>query len=214
VPTVRRTSLLPRQAFVRDASLILVATEGRYTEAAYLELFQSSRLKIVPIPATERDDSAPQHVLGRMNAYVTENRIQWQEGDQCWLMLDVDRWKPFILDAVCREAAQKGYGLAVSNPCFELWLILHFADADPTADADCKAVDARLTTVMGGQGKRHCDPALYTAEALRAATERAQTLPDARPEGQRWPARPGTDVWKLAARLLERGDKQSEDRSQ
>lgn len=46
--------------------------------------------------------------------------------DEVWCVFDVDEHARF---QAARELAQrKEIGLAVSNPCFELWLILHFRE--------------------------------------------------------------------------------------
>ncbi|MEV5709909.1 RloB family protein [Actinoallomurus sp. NPDC052274] len=44
--------------------------------------------------------------------------------DDVWCVFDVDEFQD-IEDAVSL-ARRQGIGVAVSNPCFELWLLLHF----------------------------------------------------------------------------------------
>lgn len=46
--------------------------------------------------------------------------------DEVWCVLDVDEHSRF--DAARYLAERHGIRLAVSNPCFELWLILHFRE--------------------------------------------------------------------------------------
>lgn len=51
------------------------------------------------------------------------------EIDEFWCVFDVE-WPinhPYLKDAV-EQARQNDINLAISNPCFELWLILHFQD--------------------------------------------------------------------------------------
>ncbi|HTF07791.1 MAG TPA: RloB family protein, partial [Asanoa sp.] len=45
--------------------------------------------------------------------------------DQIWCVVDVDE---FDIDAAVVEARRAGVHLAISNPCFELWLLLHHDD--------------------------------------------------------------------------------------
>ena len=47
--------------------------------------------------------------------------------DSVWCVFDVDE-HPNIPDAMTM-AADNGIELAISSPCFELWLILHFRDS-------------------------------------------------------------------------------------
>ncbi|WP_449060961.1 RloB family protein [Planomonospora algeriensis] len=67
-------------------------------------------------------------------------RIRDDEVDECWCVFDVE-WPqnhPNLRQAV-RLADEHGIHLAVSNPCFELWLILHFEDQTAfmnTSDAE------------------------------------------------------------------------------
>jgi hypothetical protein len=46
--------------------------------------------------------------------------------DHVWCVFDVDE-HPHIPDAK-QQARDNGIELAISNPCFELWLLLHFQD--------------------------------------------------------------------------------------
>lgn len=46
--------------------------------------------------------------------------------DEVWCVFDVDE-HPHLHDAR-QQARDNGIDLAVSNPCFELWALLHFQD--------------------------------------------------------------------------------------
>lgn len=51
-----------------------------------------------------------------------------QEDDELWLVLDTDRWSTAQLREVDQICKENSWNLAISNPCFELWLYLHYAD--------------------------------------------------------------------------------------
>ena len=190
-----RTKLLPRATNVRDAWLCVIATEGRKTEARYFTLFQSSRVEVVVFPTGEDNQSSPRHVLNRLGVY----REQYDFGpqDRLWLMIDVDRWTTQNLAEVCREAKQRSIGLAVSNPCFELWLWLHHADVE-TIDRDCKAIETRLRQHLGSYNKANLDTAKFKP-SIQEAIRRAQNM-DTDADAL-WPAHPGTHVYKVVASL-------------
>ena len=57
-----------------------------------------------------------------------KRRESFEEGDQVWAVFDRDQ-HPRFNDAVAL-CKQHGIGVARSNPCFELWLILHERDHD------------------------------------------------------------------------------------
>ena len=95
------------------------------------------------------------------------------EVDECWCVFDVE-W-PINhpnLDEAVQLANAHGIRLAVSNPCFELWLILHFEDQ--TAFLDTSAAESRSRRLDGRTGKR-MDPAHYL-EHRRTAARRAALL--------------------------------------
>ncbi len=56
-------------------------------------------------------------------------RSKDSEVDECWCVFDVEAAQPHPnLEPAVRLAEQNGIRLAISNPCFELWLILHHQD--------------------------------------------------------------------------------------
>ncbi len=193
-----RTGLVSRKEHVRDARLFVIATEGTHTEKQYLEgLFGSSRLKVITLDAGGTTLSAPNHVLARL----VDFKRQYDLGpdDEQWLMLDVDRWPPNLISNVCHEAQRKGFSLAVSNRCFELWLWLHFADPDP-ADTNCQQLKKHLRSTLGSYNESNLDLFPYTPERIADAIGRAKSLPHN--PAQPWPDFPGTHVYQLVERLL------------
>lgn len=193
---IQRKRLLDRTTNVRDATLYIVATEGEKTEKAYFALFGNSRVRVVVLPTDETGRSGPRHVLDRLDAF--QGTYDLGAGDERWLMIDVDHHRPEELNPICQEAEQKGIWLAISNPCFELWLYLHLADAD-ASDTNCHAVETRLRNALGGYNKANLDTNRF-APHVADAVERARNL-HANPS-ERWPAFPGTHVYKLVERLV------------
>jgi hypothetical protein len=194
----RRTGLVPRPQFVRDARIFVIAVEGEKTEAQYFSLFESTRVHVEVLPAGLGGLSAPRQVLERLVGF--EERFDLDTDDERWLVLDVDRQRGQFLEEVTQAARQSGYGLAVSNPCFELWLLLHFQEAD-RADTNCAAVIERLRPHVGGYNKAKIKLDPYTAGRTREAIARAKALEGER--DTRWPNLPGTHVYKVVEKLLQ-----------
>ncbi len=121
------------------------------------------------------------------------------EFDEIWCVFDTDEHKK--LAQAIEEAKQSGIEVAVSNPCIELWLVLHARDQ--TAHIHRHDVQ-RLSRELGlTDGKKIADAAWGTlVEAFRTAKQRARTL-DERHAGNDSPHRsnPSTDVWRLVDRL-------------
>ena len=75
---------------VRDASLVVIASEDRYAVRAVLRLL---RVHPDPVPGARNPrygKSAPEHVLNRIDEYIEEFEIG--EGDTFWVVCDCDHW--------------------------------------------------------------------------------------------------------------------------
>lgn len=104
----------------------IIITEGSVTEKEYFRKL-ASLYKGVSIKAfSQRLQSDPGHVL----ALAQKKDVDIEEGDQLWLVVDYDNraendFKP--LQVWVKEKAYRN--LAISNPCFELWLLMHYEEA-------------------------------------------------------------------------------------
>ncbi len=99
---------------------ILIVVCGQRTEKEYFEDFKQRGTPNISIKVKVKDKSPLKQV-----EYAASLK---EEGDftQVWCVLDVDHFDN--LDAALIEAKRGGIEIAVSNPCFEYWLILHLAD--------------------------------------------------------------------------------------
>ena len=110
-------------------------------------------------------------------------------------MFDVDE-HPEIKQSVNR-ARQKGVKVAVSNPCFELWLVLH--NQDQTAYIHRNKVQKLAEELGLIKGKRIDESSSdHLMEKYEDARRRAKEL-DRWHEGNGSPPRsnPSTGVWRL-----------------
>lgn len=106
-----------------------------------------------------------------MKRAIERNRDD--EVDECWCVFDVEWPKnhPDLSQAV-QLANDHGIHLAISNPCFELWLILHFEDQ--TAFMITSVAERKSRKLDGRSGKR-IEPAQYM-EHRQTASQRAALL--------------------------------------
>jgi hypothetical protein len=203
---VARRGLVDRKFHVRDCPIFVIATEGEKTEKPYFEsLFNDPRIKVHVLPTGPDGLSSPKHVADRLKDAQKRYQLAVNKGDEFWLVMDTDHHVKSNhvaeFKAVCQQAEQKGIGLAISAPCFELWLYLHFADS--TQDmTDSTSMEAHIRKHVPGY--THSDPHVhaFTREGVRAAIERARDL-DSNPEA-RIPEAPGTRVYRLAENLIRR----------
>lgn len=184
---------------LRDSSLVVIATEGSHTEKQYFGLFKSSRVQVFVLP-TKDTKSSPEHVLKRMTGFETHSEIG--DGDVLCLMLDVDRWGDKKLSQVCGQASDRGYMLAVSRPCFEVWLLCHFDE--PDADwTNCSEVITHIRKIRGKYNKSNLDLSWFHQDNVTAAIERASRIDTS--QGKRWPQSVGSHVYRVVEEILKRG---------
>ncbi|HXS67009.1 MAG TPA: RloB family protein [Streptosporangiaceae bacterium] len=113
---------------------LVVFCEGERTEPEYLEALkrQPSVRDVAAVDLrveTGQGGSVPR-TLTTMAAEARSRALEEDaEIDEFWCVFDVEwpRNHPGLRDAV-HYARANSIQLAVSNPCFELWLILHFQD--------------------------------------------------------------------------------------
>jgi hypothetical protein len=191
VPVSRRPRPLDRSVpCERDARLIVIASEGEKTEERYFRIFRSTKIQLKLITALG-GRSSPDHVLSNLVRFSEEFDLGID--DELWLVIDRDRWTTSALSKVAREVQSRGWGLALSNPCFEFWLALHFPDPLPSVLTSASLV-AHLQHVLGGFNKTRFNHLLFQPH-VRSAENRARAL-DTRPE-DRWPQNPGSRIYKI-----------------
>ena len=121
-----------RKTGIRSPDLFVIATEGVRTESAYFDgikqKLRDSRLNMLILTRDESGRSNPTQVIEQLDEYKKENRIGPR--DLLCLVIDRDSQSTSVaqLRKTYRLCTQKGYLLALSNPCFELWLLLHLVD--------------------------------------------------------------------------------------
>ena len=131
----------------RDARLFVIVCEGNKREKEYFtELAEGHRrVKVRLLPPTDDDSgkSAPKHVVERATNYVKEYGLA--KDDQLWLVMDVDRWGEEVLIPIGKECQKKNsWNVALSNPCFEVWLHLHLQDVSQTPTKTCQQMKGEL----------------------------------------------------------------------
>lgn len=182
---------------------ILVFTEGKKTEPVYLtHWYRLHREQVIvkvddfhgtPLPlvkqavARKKSDQRAQR-KGRGDAY-----------SEYWCVFDVDE-HPHIPQALDLAAAHE-INVAVSNPCIELWFVLHYQD-------QYAAVERGAAQRMSA-GLLHCEKKALMPEALtelasryRAARERAIALNRKHElDGSPCRSNPSSGAWQLIDRI-------------
>ena len=193
IQTSRKKRPLDRSSNpMRDARLIIIATEGRKTEEQYFRLFRSRRVQIIVLPTGKDNRSSPLDVLERLDKINEE--MELDSHDELWLMIDVDRWPTKNLKKVTKSAFSKKYSLAISNPCFEVWLLCHFQSL-PSNAKNCDIINNNLRKTLGGSyNKNNLEINAYKGK-VTTAIKHAKSADD-NPQA-RWPSCVGSHVYKV-----------------
>jgi hypothetical protein len=190
-----REKLYNRKTDTRTARLFVIACEGEATEALYFEELADGlrRVRVLPLPAVA-GQAAPKQVLERLNASGARRGLK--PDDELWMVIDVDHYFSGTHEDSTRraldEAAQRGYNVAISNRCFEAWLLYHFEAVAPHESV--AELVARLRLHLGGYSKNRSyfeKLRPHVTAAMRRAKE-ADTSP-----AQRLPDHPGSRVYRL-----------------
>ena len=184
----------------RDTRLFIVGTDDTYAPSQYFGFFQLSRVKVFVVPM-EGNKSSAQHALDRLLKY------EHHEDDELWLLLDTDHYtKGSHLKGFANalaEARKRGVEIAVSKPCFDLWLLLHQVDEAAVANIkNCTAAGDLFRATTGEFNKTNLKHAHYSWKAVVEAYRRAERL-DAGVQGGDIPQTNATRVWKLLRRIIE-----------
>lgn len=197
----RRARFRGIRAQRRVRKLFVIATEGSKTEAHYFALFQGpmarKNIKIEVLP-TRGGASSPAAILRRLNEYAHKNQLS--NSDELWLVIDVDRWGDKMLQAVATECKKRKFHTAVSNPSFELWLLLH--QEKPRIPRTVKECIRELERLLGAYDKAEYDTSVL-ADNVHYAIEHARRLHQSAEDPEElWPKEPGSHVYLLVSRIL------------
>ncbi|MDB5034783.1 MAG: hypothetical protein JWQ98_2024 [Chlorobi bacterium] len=198
----RKASLARRRPFRDVQKRLLILCEGVVTEREYFIAFcRMERNRLVEIKIGECG-MVPKALV---EAAVAEKKRAEQEArrekdnnlkyDEVWCCFDVDE-HPNIADA-CQQANAHNIQLAISNPCFELWVYLHFADH--RAYIDRGVVQSHCKTHLPGYVK--LIPLDQIQPNYELAVTRASELDKMHERHSTIGGNPSTGVYKLTERI-------------
>jgi len=213
----RRTSrgLEPRPVFY-------IASEGENTEPDYFEIILAGhcpdvRIEILketpdirgndPIKLKERIQKKlrgkiDKRIISRCEAWVVVDR-----DEKTWTVEQLNEVANWV-SAENKKKAPDVHGMALSNPCFEFWLLLHFKEGTGALDSkNCKS-KLKKELELGYKNKRLNDPKvreLFTKKAIKDAIKRSKIKNKDLDEP--WPRQPGhTTMHILVQHILDAAD--------
>jgi hypothetical protein len=204
----RTDALRRRPPRVEPRGRILIVCEGAVTEPGYFGGLRQD-LRAAPVTIVINNESGvPKTLVERAVELKKDAEIRakrerdpYLRYDQVWCVFDVDA-HPNLPEAL-QQAKANHIHIALSNPCFELWVLLHFQDQR-----------AHLERAAAAHACRRHLPRYEKAipyEALRSryaeALQRARDLAAWQKTRGNTGANPSTDVYLLTEVLQALGKK-------
>ncbi len=191
---------------------ILIVCVGEVTEPVYFNAFCADMGANVEIQvlglgytphrllseATSRRNDAARRARGR-------NGDPYERFDETWCVFDVDgNWIEWDIANVISSAKANDIRLAISNPCFELWALMHYERSDGEKTQD--EVINRLAKILPGYKKVKSCVLPYTAlkDRYQFAADNAQALCAARAQDADEYGNPSTTVQDLTESIIDR----------
>lgn len=129
-----------RESPGREAKSIYIFCEGLKREYKYFEYFKEmdSRINVEIYKLHPHEDNSPLGLLSIAKKCILEDEAKYtfQKNDEVWIILDIDKDKnesrnPQIKKIEKELEQLSGWNLALSNPCFEVWLYYHYQSEKP-----------------------------------------------------------------------------------
>lgn len=211
-----RTEIFRESNSKPKEKIFILAYEGNDTEAKYFEAFKDTvrfNDELIHLKSLRRPKgdtySAPIHVFNKLKREA-KDEYNFSDNDELWMIIDRDQWKniPQIVQQ-CR--LEGNMYLALSNPCFEFWLLLHVAQLTDFTEVELadiyenKKVSASKTylkrllgTLMdGGYNESNPKPKRFF-NGIDLAISQAMCLDV---DGEDFPTKLGSHVYKLVKKL-------------
>ncbi len=210
-----REELFRASNSLEKEKIIVLAFEGNDTEEIYFDKFKNSELFndaliFLHILKRQKNDtnSAPNHVFKKLKNEA-KYEYNFRDSDELWMIIDTDRWKN-ITEIVLECKKQTNMYVAISNPCFEFWLLLHIKDISEynenelaliqkNAKVNTKKnyVDSKITEILGSYNKSNPRPELFLP-TLERAIKQAKELDS---NNEEYPKSLGSHIYKIVEKL-------------
>lgn len=221
---------MPREAkaLVRDGGHLsaekyfVLSFEGTVTEKRYFDALRTSNkfndsglIETIPLVRRKSDTVGSDPISVKTMLKKAKEEFNFRPTDEFWVIIDRDDWADehhINLEKLVEDCkAEKNFFVAMSNPCFELWLILHRAELSSFTEAEKEAlrknerisntkhhVDVVLERLIGHPYKKRLkgdDFIPFVYDAIRRAEA-------GHVEGEYFPNDLGSDVYQLVKKLV------------
>lgn len=176
-PMTKRYNPLERRKNKRkQRRLVYVLTEGQ-TEVDYLkqqaiqDWIRDSDTVSMKLLQKHPGRTDPSNLVRTMKTVLKS--ADFRRSDEAWIAFDIDQWNDEqVSDALNWAAGDSRYSLAISNPKFEVFLLMHFENAAGCTTA--ALVDARLKRAWGDSDFKRLPSTKFSFKAIELACERSE----------------------------------------
>jgi RloB-like protein len=228
MPRERKGVSKPLSGIQETRRYFVIASEGADTERIYFESLRdklieegqlNSLIKVEFLKRqteAERAKSSHKAVIKQLDTYKKAYRIDSR--DELWLIIDRDKQNntPKNISDIAQSCLQKSYFLGLSNPAFEIWLLLHLTDLTTyttealevflqnkkvSASSSSKtALKKELSDILGGFNETAYNANLFLP-FIQLAVQRAKLL-DTNPASRWIDDTLGTRVYRLIENIF------------
>jgi len=212
--------LIREGGFLEAEKLFILSYEGKVSERKYFEDFRKSDffndsglIEIISLKRPADKGSDPISVRNLLKQ--AKQKFRFKKTDEFWLIIDRDNWETIHnhnFDSLVEDCnSEKNFFLAMSNPCFEIWLIMHLKDITDFSDeerqqilknekvnASKNHIDKVLGDIQGRGYNKRPNPTVFLPKT-RIAINRAKKLDV---DNEDYPTSLGSHVYKLVEKIL------------
>jgi hypothetical protein len=138
----KRNSFRRPRAIRTIGRKVIIVCEGKKTEYGYFEAMRKSmRLPTLQVVVVHPDATDPLGIVRYAIDFRRDRVIEktWTKEDSVWAVFDGDEHRlenPTNWNDAVQLAGSKQVQLAISNPCFEFWYLLHYQDQSASLTRD------------------------------------------------------------------------------
>lgn len=212
--------LIRQGGFTNAEKLYVLSYEGTVSEKKYFEDFRHSELfnnngliELISLKRPKDKGSDPFSVKKLLQ--VAKNEFGFKLSDEFWLIVDRDDWETIhklsFDDLLVECKKEENFYLSMSNPCFEIWLILHLKNISEYTEEEQRLIfenakisnaknhiDVVLGDLQGRGYNKRPDSKIYIP-LTSIAIERAKALDHL---AEDYPKNLGSHLYKLIEKLI------------
>ena len=186
--------------------ILLIAEGTNETESKYFSSFQHQHAGYTIIVLKTGHKTDPEGMLKKLEDYWVEKNLDAERGDIAFVVVDLDcsKAKTQLIDRLSKTITITEF--VVSNPCFEVWFLLHFRYSTKSFLSSYEVINELKKYIPDYQ--KNSDVAGLIKPNLPQAVRNAQRLEAYHCDNMnRWPSNdcnPRTDVAKVILAIEER----------